>query len=81
MGLYWGFHRIVEMNMNFTVPRLLNFAIALVVGLQVAGCYTDYGPVEAERRPISLSRVPSHLQAGDKLKINGLRGRSAHRPI
>jgi protein involved in polysaccharide export with SLBB domain len=48
----------------------LRLAIASVIGLQVAGCYTDLGPVEPEARPVSLSRVTTtHLQAGDKLKI------------
>jgi protein involved in polysaccharide export with SLBB domain len=51
------------------VARYLRFAIVLLTGLQVAGCYTDYGPVELETRPVSLSRPPTHLQAGDRLKV------------
>jgi polysaccharide export outer membrane protein len=49
--------------------KILRWAIVLLAGLQVAGCYTDYGPVEIETRPISLAGVATHLQAGDKLKV------------
>jgi len=44
----------------------------LLAGLQLAGCYTDYGPVEVETRPVSVSTaagVASYLQAGDKVRI------------
>jgi polysaccharide export outer membrane protein len=41
----------------------------LLTGLQVAGCYTDYGPVELQAGPISPSGVATHLQAGDKLRV------------
>ena len=52
------------------VAKYLSFGAVLAVGLLVAGCYTDYGPVEIELRPVSpRSRVATHLQAGDKLKI------------
>lgn len=42
-----------------------------LAGLQLAGCYTDYGPVEVGREPSSLSgaSIASSLQAGEKLKI------------
>ena len=51
------------------IAKCIRLAIVLLTGLQVAGCYTDYGPVEVETRPISLSRAPTHLQAGDKLRV------------
>ena len=53
------------------IVRYLKLAIILLTGLQVAGCYTDYGPVEIEARPASLSgaAVASHLRAGDRIKI------------
>jgi protein involved in polysaccharide export with SLBB domain len=51
------------------IAKYLRLAIILLTGLQVAGCYTDYGPVEVETRPISLSGVATHLQAGDKLRV------------
>jgi protein involved in polysaccharide export with SLBB domain len=45
--------------------------VIILAGLQLAGCYTDYGPVEVETRPVSLSAagVATHLRAGDRLKI------------
>jgi protein involved in polysaccharide export with SLBB domain len=53
------------------IAKSARLAIALVAGLQLAGCYTDYGPVELEARPASLSAasVATHLQPGDKLKV------------
>src|SRR6267154_3280773 len=51
------------------MAKRLRLAILLLTGLQVAGCYTDYGPVEVVTRPVSLSRAPTHLQAGDKLRV------------
>jgi protein involved in polysaccharide export with SLBB domain len=54
------------------IVRYLRMAIVVLAGLQLAGCYTDYGPVEVERRPVSLSGagVASLLQPGEKIKIN-----------
>ena len=37
------------------IVKYLRLAIVLLTGLQLAGCYTDYGPVEVETRPVSLS--------------------------
>jgi protein involved in polysaccharide export with SLBB domain len=53
------------------IARYLRLAIVLLAGLQLAGCYTDYGPVEIDARPVSLSRggVATHLQSGDRIKI------------
>ena len=53
------------------IVKYLRLAIVLLAGLQLAGCYTDYGPVEVERGPISLSGagVASLLQPGEKIKI------------
>jgi protein involved in polysaccharide export with SLBB domain len=53
------------------IVKYLRIAIVLLAGLQLAGCYTDYGPVEVERGPISFSGagVASLLQPGEKLKI------------
>ena len=44
---------------------------ALLLGLQLGGCYTEYGPVEVETRPVSLSTadVATILRPGEKLKI------------
>jgi protein involved in polysaccharide export with SLBB domain len=53
------------------IAKCARLAIVLLTGLQLAGCYTDYGPVELEARPVSLSGagVATHLQPGDKLKV------------
>jgi protein involved in polysaccharide export with SLBB domain len=51
--------------------KYLRLAIALLTGLQLAGCYTDFGPVEVGTGPNSLSGagVASLLQPGEKIKI------------
>jgi protein involved in polysaccharide export with SLBB domain len=49
--------------------KYFSLAIVLLTGLQVAGCYTDYGPVEVDPRPISRAGVATNLQPGDKLRI------------
>lgn len=51
--------------------RFLRLAIALLTGLQLAGCYTDFGPVEVGTGAGSLSgaSVATLLQPGEKLKI------------
>ena len=54
------------------IVRYLKLAIVLLTGLQLAGCYTDYGPVEVETRPVSLSSgagLAAFLQPGEKIKI------------
>jgi len=51
--------------------RYLRLAIAVLAGLQLAGCYTDFGPVQVGTGTGSLSGagVASTLQPGEKLKI------------
>jgi protein involved in polysaccharide export with SLBB domain len=53
------------------IDRCLRLAILLLAGLQLAGCYTDYGPVEVGGAlgPTSGSQVAGLLQAGERLKI------------
>jgi protein involved in polysaccharide export with SLBB domain len=51
------------------IVKYLRLAIVVLAGLQLAGCYTDYGPVDLERAPISVSSVASVLQPGEKIKI------------
>src|ERR1700730_16101168 len=54
------------------IVRYLKLAIVLLTGLQRAGCYTDYGPVEVETRPVSLSSgagLAAFLQPGERIKI------------
>ncbi len=51
--------------------KCLRLAILIIAGLQLAGCYTDYGPVEVGGAlgPTSGSQVAGLLQAGERLKI------------
>ena len=51
------------------IAKYVRLAIVLLTGMQVAACYTDYGPVELEARSIPQSGVATRLQAGDKLKV------------
>lgn len=53
------------------IIKYLRVALVVTFGLQLAGCYADYGPVEVETRPVSLSGmgVASYLQSGDRIKI------------
>lgn len=51
--------------------RYLRLVVVLVTGLQLAGCYTDFGPVEVGAATGSLSgaNLGSLLQPGERLKI------------
>jgi protein involved in polysaccharide export with SLBB domain len=51
--------------------KCLRLVIALLAGLQLAGCYTDFGPIEVGRGPASLSgaSVATLLQPGEKIRI------------
>lgn len=49
--------------------RLFSWAAILAIGLQLAGCYTTYGPVATNSVPVPQFSVASHLQTGDELKI------------
>lgn len=58
-------------SFGLMVHRCLRLVIVLLAGLQLAGCYTDYGPVEVAAAPVSLSgaSVASLLQPGEKVRI------------
>jgi polysaccharide export outer membrane protein len=51
--------------------RYLRLASGLLLGLLLAGCYTDYGPVEVATTPVSAvsPNFAATLQAGEKIKI------------
>lgn len=53
------------------MTKCLRLAFALLTGLQLAGCYTDFGPVEVGTGNSSLSgaNVASLLQPGEKIKV------------
>jgi protein involved in polysaccharide export with SLBB domain len=51
--------------------KYLRLATVLLAALPLAGCYTDYGPIELDAQPVSLARagVATRLQAGDRVKV------------
>lgn len=53
------------------MARYLKLAVIVLATLQLAGCYTDYGPIEVQTRPVVLSPagVATHLRAGERVKI------------
>jgi protein involved in polysaccharide export with SLBB domain len=52
------------MSNNFFIRTAI-----LAIGLQVAGCYTDFGPVAPGPEPALGTKAITSLQAGDKLKV------------
>jgi protein involved in polysaccharide export with SLBB domain len=42
----------------------------VAMGLQLAGCYTDFGPVVTEPEPVNPTAVAARLETGDKLKVS-----------
>lgn len=53
------------------IAKSLKLAVVLLASLQLAGCYTDFGPVEVATGPSSLTGtgVAPHLLPGEKIKI------------
>jgi protein involved in polysaccharide export with SLBB domain len=51
------------------IDKMLAWAAVLALGLQLGGCYTEYGPVVTDSVPVAPYNVASHLQTGDQLKI------------
>jgi protein involved in polysaccharide export with SLBB domain len=49
--------------------KYVSWAFALLVGLLVSGCYTDFGPVELARDPIDRPYVATHVRPGDRIKV------------
>jgi polysaccharide export outer membrane protein len=58
------------MEEGVMVGRYFGWAAILAIGLQVAGCYTDYGPISAEPEAVAPpTSVATLLQPGDVLKV------------
>jgi len=51
------------------INRLFGWAAIIAIGLPLAGCYRDYGPVVQDSVPNPPTAVAAHLQTGDSLKI------------
>lgn len=49
--------------------KCFTWATLLTIGLQLGGCYSDYGPVVADSLPVAPLHVAARIHAGDKLKI------------
>jgi protein involved in polysaccharide export with SLBB domain len=52
------------------IGRYFRWMAILAIGVQLGGCYTDYGPIAAEPDPVlSPASIGTVLQAGDVLKV------------
>ncbi|WP_426424803.1 polysaccharide biosynthesis/export family protein [Bradyrhizobium genosp. A] len=54
------------------LSKYSKLAVVFIAALQLAGCYTDYGPVEVETQPVRPSLgagLASSLRPGDRIKI------------
>ena len=49
--------------------RLVALAAIAAIGLTLAGCYRDFGPVVAEPEPLPPPTVNTRLQLGDRLTV------------
>jgi protein involved in polysaccharide export with SLBB domain len=51
------------------ISRFVSLGAVIAIGLLLAGCYRDFGPVVAEPELVPPPTVTTHLQVGDKLTI------------
>lgn len=51
------------------IRRAWMYFALLAIGLQLGGCFTDYGPVTTDSVPAAPYNVASHLRSGDQLKV------------
>lgn len=51
------------------MARFLSWVAVLVIGLQLAGCYTDFGPVVPAKDPTGTPFVATQLEPGDRIKV------------
>ena len=51
------------------IGKSLSWAVIVAIGLQVGGCFYDYGPVTTDSVPVAPYAVASRLQTGDQLKV------------
>src|SRR5271170_2478578 len=51
------------------IGKSLSWAVIVAIGLQVGGCFYDYGPVTSDSVPVAPYAVASRLQTGDQLKV------------
>ncbi len=51
------------------MKKSFSWGAIVVIGLQLGGCITDYGPVTTDAVPVAPYSVASRLQTGDDLKV------------
>ena len=51
------------------ISRFITLGSILAIGLMLAGCYRDFGPVVAEPQPLPGPVTPTSIQVGDRLTI------------
>ncbi len=51
------------------INKSFGWGAILVIGLQLGGCITDYGPVTTDSVPVAPYAVAARLQTGDELKV------------
>jgi len=49
--------------------KIISLSAIFAIGLQLGGCYAEYGPVVTDSVPVAPLNVASRLQTGDQLKI------------
>jgi protein involved in polysaccharide export with SLBB domain len=50
--------------------RIVSLGAILGIGLMLAGCYRDFGPVVAEPQPLPPPLTATHIQTGDRLTLS-----------
>ena len=51
------------------INRFVSLGAILVIGLLLAGCYRDFGPVVAEPQPLPPPLTATTFQVGDRLTV------------
>jgi protein involved in polysaccharide export with SLBB domain len=57
------------MGMWAMINRFASLGAIFVIGVLLAGCYRDFGPVVAEPQPLPPPLTSTYLQAGDRLTV------------
>src|SRR6516165_9525748 len=49
--------------------KIFAMAAIFAIGLQLGGCYTDFGPVSTQPEPITRADVAAALHTSEKVKV------------
>ena len=55
--------------MRAMCKKLVSLGAIFVIGLLLAGCYRDFGPVVAEPQPLPPPLASTYIQSGDRLTV------------